>query len=91
MKSLAILAALALAACATDQPGIEVRTVTVEKPVEKPCPGIPPVRPAKLDPLPDNPVSALALVLAKLAEYSAPGKYADQAEAYFAACPPAKP
>jgi hypothetical protein len=42
------------------------------------------------DNLPSHPVALAALLGAKLAEYSAPGKYADQAEAYFRACPPTR-
>ena len=82
------LAALALAACQHNQPGVEVRTVEVVKEVAAPCPGIPPVRPEPLGPLPQHAATALAHVLAKLAEYSAPGKFADQALAYVEACPP---
>lgn len=81
-----------LGACATTkEPGVEIRTVTVEVPIEKPCPGAVPTRPAKLDPLPDSPISALAMVMAKLGEFSLPGKYADQAESYFRSCPPSEP
>lgn len=88
MKRLALIAALALAGCETTQPGIEVRTVEKIVEVQRPCPATPPVRPTPLGSLPDTSPAALALVLAKLAEYSAPGAYADRAEAYFAACPP---
>ena len=88
-KILAACAAmLPVAACQHAQPGIEVRTVTVEKAVEKPCPGKVPVRPAPLGPLASDEDAALAQVLAALAAYSEPGKYADQAEAYFRTCPP---
>ena len=89
MRRLLIAAAmLPVAACQHAQPGIQVRTVTVEKAVEKPCPGKVPVRPAPLGPLASDEDAALAQVLAALAAYSAPGKYADQAEAYFRTCPP---
>lgn len=88
MKYLAILAPIALAACQTAEPGIEVRTVEVVREVQKPCPGTPPVRPGPLGPLMATAEAALAQTLAKLAEYSAPGQYADQADAYVEACPP---
>lgn len=77
-------------ACKTTQPGIEVRTVEVVKEVHAPCPGTPPVRPEPLGELPDNLASALAVTLAKLAEWSAPGQFGDKAEAYVEACPPSE-
>lgn len=79
---------LFIAACQTAEPGIEVRTVKVVREVQKPCPGTPPVRPAPLGPLMATAEAALAQALAKLAEYSAPGQFADQADAYVEACPP---
>lgn len=79
---------LFIAACQTAEPGIEVRTVEVVREVQKPCPGKPPVRPTPLGPLMATAEAALAQALAKLAEYSAPGQFADQAEAYVEACPP---
>jgi hypothetical protein len=78
-----------LNACSHSEPGIEVRTVEVVREVQKPCPGTPPVRPGPLGPLMSTAEAALAQALAKLAEYSAPGQFADQAEAYVEACPPA--
>jgi hypothetical protein len=87
-RAITVAAVLALAGCSTDQPGIQIRTVEKIVEVQKPCPGKPPVRPAPLDPLPGNLTAALAQTLATLAEWSAPGKYGDQAEAYVAACPP---
>lgn len=89
-KRFSLLAILALTACATDQPGIEVRTVEKVVEVQKPCPGKVPVRPAPLGELPATLPAALATTLAKLAEWSAPGKYGDQAEAYFKTCPPSQ-
>ena len=91
MKTLLCLALLALTACAHTQPGVEVRTVTVDREVQRPCPGTVPVRPAPLGALPDDANAALAQVLGKLAEYSGPGKYADKASLYFKTCPPAAP
>jgi hypothetical protein len=88
MRALALPALLALAACQTQQPGIETRVVTKVVEVAKPCPATPPVRPTPLGALPDTSPAALAMVLAKLAEFSGEGQFADRAEAYFAACPP---
>ena len=90
MKRLAGLAALALAACQTTQPGVEVRVVEKVVPVAAPCPATPPERPEPLGPLPQHAVQALAVALAKLAEWSAPGQFGDQAQVYFALCPPSE-
>lgn len=86
MKRL-ILLPLFLAGCAHDQPGVQVKTVEVVKEVQRPCPGDMPVRPAALaKPLPTN-LEALAAALAeRLAEWSAPGKYGDQADAIMRRC-----
>lgn len=82
-------ASAALMACATaKEPGIEVRTVEVPVEVQKPCPGIVPVRPAPLGLLPNDLTALAALLGAKLVEYAGDGKYADQADAYFKSCPP---
>lgn len=89
MKHIACLALFCLAACQTTQPGIEVRTVEVVREVQKPCPGTPPVRPAPLaKPLPADLAMLVATLAAKLGEYTLPGKFADQADAYVEACPP---
>lgn len=79
---------VSLSACSHSEPGIEVRTVEVVKEVQKPCPGTPPVRPEPLGPLPTDMRALIAALGAKLGEYTLPGKYADQAEAYVRACPP---
>lgn len=86
MKRL-ILLPLFLAGCAHDQPGIQVRTVTVDRIVQRPCPGTKPERPAPLaKPLPTS-LEALAAALAeKLAEYALPGGYADKADAIMTRC-----
>lgn len=86
MKRLAILAPLALAACQHNQPGIEIRTVEKIVEVQRPCPATAPERPAPLGELPEHAQQALAQALAALAAYSAPGMYADQAEAWFQIC-----
>lgn len=84
-----VLLTLPAAMCETRDPGIEIRTVEVIKEVQKPCPGTVPTRPDPLGALAATSEGALAQVLAKLAEYSGDGQYADQAEAYFETCPPA--
>jgi hypothetical protein len=89
MRSIILGAAMLVAACSHTEPGIEVRTVEVVKEVQKPCPGKPPVRPSPLGPLMSTAEAALAQVLAKLAEYSGKGQFADQTAAYVEACPPA--
>ena len=87
MKRLLCLAPLALAACATDQPGIQVRTVTKTVEVQKPCPGTKPERPAPLArPLPSDPIQLAAILGAKLYEWAGEGKYGDQADAIMTRC-----
>ena len=90
MRYLALIAPLALAACSTaSPPGIEVRTVEVPVLVQTPCPGVVPARPAPLPTeLPGSLEALSALLASKLVEWSGPGKYGDQAEAFFRACPP---
>ncbi|QDP53723.1 MAG: hypothetical protein GOVbin7759_10 [Prokaryotic dsDNA virus sp.] len=90
MRRLFMIPIALLAACQNPEAGIEVRTVEVVREVQKPCPGTPPVRPTPLGPLMATAEAALAQALAKLAEYSAPGQFADQAEAYVEACPPSE-
>jgi len=75
-----------LAACHHTQPGVEIRTVEKIVEVQRPCPATAPERPAPLGELPEHAQQALAQALAALAAYSAPGMYADQAEAWFSAC-----
>lgn len=85
-----VMLTLPAAMCEHSEPGIEVRTVEVVKEVQAPCPGTVPDRPKPLGPLKPSVEAALAQALAKLAEYSAAGQFADQAFAYFEACPPAE-
>lgn len=86
-KTLALaLVGAALAGCQHTQPGIEYRTVEVVKLEQAPCPATRPERPAPLGKLPEHAQAALAQALAALAAYSAPGMYADQAEAWFQIC-----
>lgn len=86
MRYLIAFAALALGACQHNQPGVEVRVVEKIVPVAAPCPAVRPERPPPLGELPEHAQQALAAALAALAAYSAPGMYADQAEAWFDAC-----
>jgi hypothetical protein len=95
--------AVLLAGCAARTPEPEIvleqpepaetpaaETVEIRE-VPRPCRATRPKRPEPLpDNLPSHPVALAALLGAKLAEYSAPGKYADQAEAYFRTCPPTR-
>ena len=97
-------AALLLAGCAGRTPEPEIvleQPEIIEAPVAeqsvevrqvpRPCAARQPKRPDPLpSQLPSHPVALAALLGAKLAEYSAPGKYADQAEVYFKACPPSR-
>ena len=88
IKIFPLLAAVALAGCATtSDPAVEVRYVEVVVEVQKPCPGPVPVRPKPLArPLPSE-LDKLVITLAqKLAEYSDPGNYADQADAWIKRC-----
>ena len=80
--------ALLLAACAkTPPPAVEVRTVVKTVEVQKPCAVTIPARPAPLPAvLPTNAVQLAALLGAKLAEWSGPGKYGDRAEAALRRC-----
>ena len=89
MKRLAIALTIVVAGCKTtsSEPGIEVRVVEKVVEVQKPCPGERPKRPTPLAlPLPDNAIALAAVLGAKLAEYAAPGKYADKADALISRC-----
>ena len=90
MKRTILLAPIALAACTTTQPGIEIRTVEVPVETQRPCPGIVPVRPAPMErPLPADANVLIARLAAKLMEFSGQGMYADRVDAYVSVCPPA--
>lgn len=90
MKRLAVFTLL-LAGCAhKPDPAVEVRVVEVPVEVQKPCPGEVPERPAPIGELPRDLRQLAALLGAKLTEYAGEGQYADQAEAYFRACPPSE-
>lgn len=84
-----MLLPIALTACAgtTPPPAVEVRTVVKTVEIQRPCPITTPVRPAPLArPLPTDAVKLLALVAAKLVEYSGAGGYADRADAAIELC-----
>jgi hypothetical protein len=81
---LAIIAALALAGCATPTPRIEVRTVSVPVPVACIAAADVPQRPAKLArPLPTDADALLSLALAQLLRWQS---YGDKADALLTAC-----
>lgn len=87
LRTMFILGALSLSACATtEDPPVRIETVTVIEEVEKPCPANRPARPAPIGELPTDLVALAAALGAKLAEYSDPGKYADRAEAIMDRC-----
>lgn len=79
---------LGLSACAgKPKPAIDIKFVEVVVEVQKPCPGEKPVRPAPLArPLPSDLGQLAATLAKKLAEYSDPGNYADQADAFVDRC-----
>ena len=83
-----LIAALLLAGCGTTpKPAVEVRTVEVVKEVQRPCASTKPDRPESLpQPLPSDARQLVALLTAKLLEWSGPGKYADRAEAAIDEC-----
>lgn len=92
IRSTAIAASLALAACGSDQvrpttPGERVIFQDRFVEVRKPCPVKRPPRPAKLKrPLPTDLGALVDLLEAKLLEWDGPGKYGDQADAAIAEC-----
>lgn len=91
-----VIAALGFltASCGADQthPAIETRIVTQTVEVQVPCPATIPPRPAKLaQPLPTDAVKLAATLAVALAAYSAPGGWADRAEAAMAICHKATP
>lgn len=81
----ALVLCLLLASCGGSE-GVRIERVEVPVEVQVPCPAERPIRPGPLGALNPDAVKALAQTLAKLAEYSAPGQYADQAESVFDIC-----
>lgn len=77
---------LLVTGCSTT--GNPVRTEIVERVVEvqKPCAVEKPARPAPVGPLPTALEAVAAILGAKLKEYTAPGGYADKAEAAIDEC-----
>lgn len=88
MKRLLTFWSLALlSGCGTDgQTHVEYRTVEVTKEVARACPVTVPDRPAPIGTLPTDLEPLVAALGAKLKEYSAPGGYADKAEAAILTC-----
>jgi hypothetical protein len=82
-----IAAVLSLAGCAAaSNPGIEIRTVTVTKEVQRPCAATAPTRPAATGSLPAQAADAVLVLGAKILEWAGEGGYADRAEAAIAEC-----
>lgn len=86
MRIAVLVAALALAGCATTGQPTRVETVEVIKEVQVPCPAQRPARPAPLGPLPTDLETLAAILAAKVREYAGPGGYADQSDAIMARC-----
>jgi hypothetical protein len=84
MTRLAIIAALALAGCATPTSRIEIRAVSVPVPVACIAAADVPQRPARLArPLPDDADALLSLALAQILRWQA---FGDKADALMTAC-----
>lgn len=90
-----VLAGLAmLGGCAhadTVTPAIEVRTVTKTVEVQRPCPVKVPKRPKPLGALPTDTLKLVAVLGAKLSEWSGPGAYGDRADAALKTCTKSMP
>jgi len=90
MRYLIIIATIALTACSKEAlppPPVDHQVVTVTKEVQRPCNVKVPVRPAPLAlPLPTDLGQLVAVLGAKLAEWSGPGKYGDRARDALAIC-----
>ena len=67
-------------------PGVRVEYQDRVVETQRECKVKEPERPAPLGKLPTDAVALAAMLGAKLAEYTAPGKYADRAEAAIKAC-----
>lgn len=76
----------------TPPPAVEVRTVVKTVEIAKPCPVSKPARPARLaKPLPTDAIKLAATLGAALAQYTAPGAWADRMEAALNTCLKAGP
>lgn len=86
-RTLALLVTVALAACATTRPGVEVRFQEVVKEVQVPCPVTKPQRPGPLArPLPEDPGRLVDVLLAKLKEWAGDGGYGERADDAIETC-----
>lgn len=87
---IAIVAALALPACATTSgppPAVEIRTQVKTVEVQRPCSVTKPVRPAPMTkPIPTDAIALAAALALKLTEWSGPGGYGDRAIAAIDSC-----
>lgn len=88
MNKWPIVSLLVLGGCQTcPQSPPRIETVQVVKEVQRPCPITIPTRPSKLaTPLPSDLERLAATLASKLMEYTAPGGYADRAEAALRTC-----
>ena len=84
----ALIYGLALAACASTQPAVEVRIQRETVEVMRPCPVVVPVRPSPLTraELPASAADALRIAIARLLEWQGAGGYGEQADAALDVC-----
>lgn len=84
-----VFAGFVLAACATPEPAVEIRTVEVVREIQRPCiaPGELPERPGAMPrPLPRDSRQLSAVLAQALLRWAGPGGYGDRAEALLEAC-----
>lgn len=91
IRSIAVLAALALAGCAHNEPAVRVETVKVNVPVACVSPVDVPAKPAPLSPRPADARAALDIAVAKLVELLGPmldgtGGYVGKSSALLRGC-----
>lgn len=90
MRYLVVLPLFALTACPgrvqPPQPGIQVKEMVRTVEVQRPCVATVPVRPAKLGALPTDAVALVAVLGAKLAEWSGAGGYGERADEAIKRC-----
>ncbi|BAK66907.1 hypothetical protein SLG_22320 [Sphingobium sp. SYK-6] len=90
MRAILILAVLGLTACARTvptPPATQIKIVREVVEVPRPCNATKPKRPEPMArPLPTDLRTLVALLAAKLEEYSGPGKFADRIEGALDQC-----